>query len=172
MVALTKTWVSIAFVGVAACGGATTSSPANEDLSDGGFDGAGVASDGADRDDATLAPQCASSGDCYAVPHDCCGTCDDPLLVNGVQRRDYFQECKTRGCMPCSVNVRWLPICEANRCILTDLFVSSISACRVDDDCRLRWGALCCEPCFPVVDAELVAVSHTANLCSPNQGCD
>jgi hypothetical protein len=173
---MTKMSFWLAFVGVAACEGATTSSPANEDVSDAGFDGTGVepdTSDESDREDAILAPPCASSGDCYAVPRDCCGACDsDPMAVNGVQVRDYAKECRTRGCTPCRVSMRWLPICEANRCVLTDLFVSSISACQVDDDCRLRWGVLCCETCFPMVDGDLVAVSRTANLCSPNQGCD
>jgi hypothetical protein len=55
-----------------------------------------------------------------------------------------------------------------------DLRNDTLSACQVDDDCRLRWGNNCCEDCGGGNTEQLIAynknVSLEAEICDPNVG--
>ena len=126
--------------------------------------------------DSPIATSCAWSRECYAFPDDCCAVdCASVRLVpmNGIERRDYFHSCSARGCVACRVSAEWIPRCVENRCTFVDLGSSAFSACKVDDDCELRWGTNCCDLCHPNPATDLVSVARSATFCEDdNGGCD
>ena len=133
------------------------------------------ASDRADRPDSLDTTLCVRSSDCYVFPDDCCQTdCTAIVAVpmNGAGRREYFQSCSERNCKACVIGPETVPLCVDNRCSFVDLGSSSLSACRVDQDCKLRWGSACCPPCHPDSATDLAAVAQTAEFCAPDDRCD
>jgi hypothetical protein len=147
---------SAAVAGALACGGASATQ---------------------DNGDAGPGPlTCEGPTHCVAIRRDCCGGCvSEPVAAaKGETVRAYDESCITRGCPPCKVEARWVPTCSANQCALQDLYVSPLSACQVDADCRMRWTAECCEPCWPA-PTDLVSVSRSADFsafCAPRYSCD
>lgn len=156
-----------------ACGAHDSRSPADGGTSiDSGDSGDDRAQDAPDSPDPTF---CVRSGECIVRPADCCqADCGANAIVvlNGVGARDFAKSCLDRGCTPCRVSGRWVPQCVDGRCTITDLDASPHSACRADADCRLRWGAICCEKCHPDPAFDLVSVSRSAEFCGVGDSCD
>ncbi|HYP90285.1 MAG TPA: BPTI/Kunitz domain-containing protein [Polyangiaceae bacterium] len=55
----------------------------------------------------------------------------------------------------------FVPDCVAGQCTVVDLRTSPTTACRTNDDCRLRRGTGCCETCS---DENLVAVRNDGSF--------
>jgi hypothetical protein len=138
-------------------------------------DSAGASDTAGPPDSLDTTTFCVRSSQCYVFPDDCCQTdCTAivPVPMNGAGRREYFQFCSARNCMACVIGPETVPLCIDNRCSFVDLGSSSLSACRADQDCTLRWGTGCCWPCQPTRATDLVAVARTAEFCAPEDRCD
>jgi hypothetical protein len=145
---------------------------ADKDVSDGELVPADAVDSGPDSVDPFF---CNRSGQCFVKPEDCCrNDCSLDALVtkNSAGFTGYVLACAQRGCTPCRVNARWVPQCIDNRCTIVDLEASSISACRTDADCKLRWGATCCEKCHADPAFDLVSVSQSVLFCAAGDSCD
>jgi hypothetical protein len=128
---------------------------------------------GIDSSDPT---SCAGSMECDVVPKDCCNidcATTELIPVSAAAIRDYFRSCTQRGCTPCPVSAEWVSRCINNRCSVVDLGSSSFSVCKINDDCKLRWGSRCCDLCHPNLATDLVSVARAAMFCDPDYGgCD
>lgn len=165
------TWRAAITFATIACG-AGTSSPSP----DGGFPVEGGSSDIARKPNDVADPTfCTRSSECFIKPADCCqNDCMRDALVTRNSRGfdGYLTSCVERGCTPCRVSGRWVPQCVENRCTIVDLENSDLSACRAAADCKMRWGAVCCEPCSPDPAFDLVSVSRAATFCAAGDSCD
>jgi hypothetical protein len=144
----------------------------NADIADDGYVGTDVGDAGGDSVDPLF---CTRSGECFLRPEDCCGkdcSLDALITRNNAGFQGYLLRCAQRGCTPCHVSARWVPQCVEHRCTIVDLETSSISACRTDSDCKLRWEATCCEQCNADPDFDLVSVSQSSVFCAAGDNCD
>ena len=154
-----------------ACGTRDSGTPADSGIPTDGS-GQDAAQDAADSPDPT---SCVRSSECIVRPIDCCQSdCGGGAIavLNGVGARDFARSCLERGCTACRVSARWVPQCVDGRCAIIDLDASSLSTCRADVDCKLRWGAVCCEKCHPDAAFDLVSVSRSAEFCVSDDSCD
>jgi hypothetical protein len=129
---------------------------------------------------------CAVPGDCTLLATNCCGGyCSETPIsgwipVNiasvGVVQSQYCMD--PVACPDCMnfPHENYIGVCRAQQCVAVDIRTDAISACDLDQDCRLRFGADCCESCYGH-PTELVAVRADGQLeqevCNPQFGaCD
>ena len=129
---------------------------------------------------------CDGPGTCTLFATNCCGGYCDPnaslsgfKAVNATKVSELEQLiCDPNGvvCAGCASmdNPDYLALCRSGECTAVNLREDSLSACQLDDDCRLRWGSSCCESCGGGSEQNLIAYNKNANLeaevCEPNGG--
>jgi hypothetical protein len=130
---------------------------------------------------------CEAVGDCALMTNDCCGAPCDPSTsdfsaVNKDRMADFRQDscevvdgCEDRGCET-PTPTRFLATCRDERCVVEDTGSLPLTACAADEDCVLRLGLGCCEPCEGN-DAHLTSVRAdgledlAALTCAAGQRC-
>lgn len=180
------------FAVASACGGSTatdgkgTGGSATGGTSTGGSGGSGTGGTATGgTGNVTGLTACDSPGTCTLFAKNCCGGYCDPnaplsgwQAVNGSKLQQLeSQLCQgdiaCPGCMSYD-NPNYLALCRTGQCTALDLRTDELSACKSDDDCRLRWGSGCCETCSPMGPDSLITYNKNANLeaqvCEPNGG--
>jgi hypothetical protein len=130
---------------------------------------------------------CESAGECALMTSACCGApCQaqqaDFAAVNEKHMAEFRQEscegageCEGEGCAE-PVPPRFLATCSDATCQVRDVSTLPITECATAEDCKLRFGLDCCEPC-PGEAAQLTAVrgdalEELARLtCAPGERC-
>jgi hypothetical protein len=134
---------------------------------------------------------CDGPGQCILVEPQCCSSCAivslDKVIAIQAEKAEALKQ--SLGCgpgTPCPPCIGWIEpngfgACEGGSCRVEDLRLHAASACQSDGECRLRWGAGCCEACgsFGGPDGGLVALATSglakleALVCAPTaRGCD
>lgn len=128
---------------------------------------------------------CDVPSDCTLAGDSCCGPCGRPTLddVDAVDRGhldDHFADvCPSPlPCPECATtsNPDLLATCAAATCTALDVRQLALSACAVDDDCRLRVTG-CCECGGNTEPWALIAIARTGLaayqqlVCDPGQAC-
>lgn len=126
---------------------------------------------------------CSGPGQCVLVPSNCCGYCSQPRLEDffaihhDFESSFYAERCG--GAIECPSCETVMPgnftaVCRAGRCERVNVYEDDkLVGCDGNADCRLRWGAQCCEPCAPTPD-QLIAVANSAieqNQCGGGVPC-
>jgi hypothetical protein len=160
----------------------------------GGSGGTGVGgSSGGDVDAGVDWFACGGPGECVLTPRGCCGTGCEPVElsefvgINASYLSAYSGRaaCQAVDCAPVGCPYPTTPgtanrpsfaaLCVAGRCTAVDIRQNDLTACSADEQCYLRWGSACCEPCGGGPESDIVAFSHTADffgaLCGQNSGC-
>jgi len=110
---------------------------------------------------------CVPGDYCGLMPLNCCGYCGDVGLssytaIGSARETEWIQAFCTPAppCLACVTydNANYKAVCRGGFCRAIDIRTDELSACSVDTDCRLRWGAACCEFCGGT-DSSLIAVS-------------
>jgi len=135
----------------------------------------------------TYNDDCKEPSDCELVPVDCCGACmatsSDYVALNHDAERDYVanRRCTDRVCPECepTTTYQWLTaICVSGHCQVLDSRETKLTACNVSDDCSLRAGLACCEPCGEPSVTEYVALNTSEEaalgelVCDADTACD
>ncbi len=132
---------------------------------------------------ATSFDDCTDAGQCVLFAKNCCGSyCNDVpisayLPINGsfIQQVTAAQCVEPVGCPDCisMEQPNYFAACRANECVAVDLRTDALSACNSSAECRLRWGASCCESCSQDTN-QIVALNQNASLeqevCDPLAG--
>lgn len=128
---------------------------------------------------------CTVSTDCVVVPETCCGQCgvaarDDAIALREENRAEYRDlVCEDAPpCLPCAgdPDPTLVATCVAGLCEVVDLLEQEVTACSVNDDCRLRAQA-CCECGAGTGPGGLIALrsdavpAYQALVCPPDGGC-
>lgn len=120
---------------------------------------------------------CKLPSDCLVTGVGCCGICDGPNITAHdliAYNREYagFLQCGVPfgvagnaaepgvaapiACAPCPAPLPgqgtlqyFVPDCLAGQCAVTDLRTSPVTACKSNEECKLRYGLGCCEGCGP-----------------------
>lgn len=115
---------------------------------------------------------CDGPGQCLLVPSNCCGYCSQPelgdfLAINSDHESSFYGE-RCGGSIECPSCVTLMPgnftaLCRGpGRCQAVNVYDDdALVGCDAAEDCRLRWGAGCCEACAPTPD-QLIAVKVNA----------
>jgi hypothetical protein len=99
---------------------------------------------------------CTVSADCMIANRDCCGKCLEATLesVIAITKRgvDAYREavCTNSRCFACGTwsNPDLIAVCNNQKCQAIDITVDNrFTTCDADEDCVLRGGSGCCEPC-------------------------
>jgi len=163
-------FVALLFAG-AACGGTVEGGAGGSggNGGTGGTGGAGGTGGGVDYG------ACATGEPCVITPLDCCGPCgegqiDGAAAVASGQLQAYRSFVCSQMDVVCSDCIGWMNYalfgyCDMGQCVAADAREHAVSACSVDADCSLRYGADCCPRCtsegVPDAYVDLVAVSNT-----------
>ncbi|MGE0323560.1 MAG: hypothetical protein AB7K71_29175 [Polyangiaceae bacterium] len=112
---------------------------------------------------------CDGPGQCMLVPSNCCGYCSEPKLddfipINSsLESAFYSAQCSTIDCPSCITILpgNFTAICRAGRCERVNVYDDDkLVGCEKNEDCQLRWGSGCCEPCTPPTSDQLIAVAQ------------
>jgi hypothetical protein len=117
---------------------------------------------------------CRLPSDCVVTGTTCCGICDSDnitahdLIAYNKQYTGFLQcgiafdvaaggaasgAAAPIACAPCPLPQGsgtlhyFVPDCVAGQCAVTDLRTSAVTACKADDECKVRRGSGCCESC-------------------------
>jgi hypothetical protein len=99
---------------------------------------------------------CVAGDACVLVPTNCCGYCSaqtlDRFVAVNAQRAAEFTRQICPNPMPCPACVNYpephyTATCRRGHCVAVDVRYDALGACNTSADCRLRWGAECCERC-------------------------
>ena len=130
---------------------------------------------------------CDAPGQCALMTTDCCGapcdaTASDFSAVNVDRMHEFRQDscdvvdgCDGLGCTTPTAP-RFLATCRDEQCVVQDTADLPLSACSADEDCILRFGLGCCEPCSGEA-AQLTSVRAdglaelAALTCAPDDRC-
>ncbi|GMV18052.1 MAG: hypothetical protein HS104_25395 [Polyangiaceae bacterium] len=166
--------------GGSSSGGASSGGTSSGGASSGGSGGTGAVSGSGGAGGSPSWTACKDPGTCQLLPTNCCGYCGPAPLsgfeaVNESHVQDYTaQTCADpQACPDCITfeEPNYLALCRNGTCTEVDLRLDALSACSGDGDCRLRYGAGCCESCGGM---GLVALNKDAKLgaevCSPFAG--
>ena len=116
---------------------------------------------------------CDAASDCMLTLNSCCGshlasgfTAHD-LIAHNVKYQDQLDRCQEVDCVGPGEDLNgerkfFVPECVQKECRVVDLRTSEVTACDMDDDCRLRLGAGCCEGCGAATD--LISVRKGASF--------
>jgi hypothetical protein len=129
---------------------------------------------------------CNAPGQCVLAAAGCCGPCGTPELdayvaINGVNEPAFHKSVcpEEPPCVPCETtpNPNLFAYCDAGHCVAADIRTHAVSLCKTAADCRLRWGADCCEGCGLASLSDLTSVASTEMptletlVCAPEVGC-
>jgi hypothetical protein len=129
---------------------------------------------------------CAEPTECQLVENDCCGgycfehPLSDYTAINGKHIGDLSglicsEPVACPGCAGLWSHPNYTALCRDGRCSAVDVRNDELSQCVTDADCRLRWGASCCESCGAGAVDQLTALSLLVNLdaalCGSAGGC-
>src|SRR5262249_14612110 len=117
---------------------------------------------------------CTGPGECVLATSDCC-LCGQPELGDYVaMSSDKAAACTCTGpACGCATmdNPNRAATCEDGTCAAWDVRKEdAYSACKTPDDCRLRLGLACCEPCGGA-DYEVVAIRGDAESLLKSKTC-
>lgn len=114
----------------------------------------------------------------------CCPSCGEPNVGSFVgvkaELAVTYHELMcidSKGCGLCMPppHPSFTAVCRQSECTVIDIRSDELSACASNEDCRLRWGALCCESCSGS-ESNLVAVGKLVDfdqaVCSATSACD
>ena len=132
---------------------------------------------------------CKLPSDCMVTGTGCCGICDSgnigahDLIAYNKQYANLLQcglalDIASGGtgsagvaapvaCVPClppagpGTLMYFVPDCVAGQCVVEDLRVSPVTACKTSDECKLRHGTSCCEGCG---SDDLIAVRNDGSF--------
>lgn len=104
---------------------------------------------------------CKVASDCVLGPNGCCGVCDGPSVTAHDFRAYNKQHALEASACPngdvaCGACPTpegeltykyFVPNCVNNECVVEDIRKSDATACKSDQDCKLRNGSGCCEGC-------------------------
>ena len=140
--------ILVGVIVAAACGSST---PPEDDS------GSGASGAGAVEDPAWFT--CAQNSECELAPTTCCETCgpQSTASVRGVNNAlltawgefacaaEGNPICPPADCATATEHV--IAQCRGTVCEAVDVREDTLTACGMDSDCLLRWGADCCELC-------------------------
>jgi hypothetical protein len=128
---------------------------------------------------------CTLNSECTLAAKSCCGVCGNPKLedVDAVNE-DYLDDHKRAVCptpvvcaaCPTQENPDLHATCGGGSCKAFDIRRDSVSACKSDDDCRLRVAG-CCECGGSTSASDLIAINGSSEsryidlVCDPEQAC-
>lgn len=105
---------------------------------------------------------CKVAEDCVLAATGCCGVCDGPdvtahdFVAYNKQYTEKSPLCPQEQDVSCGACPEpgsqgalkyFVPNCVAGECVIEDIRASDVTACKFNDDCRLRNGTACCEAC-------------------------
>ena len=125
---------------------------------------------------------CDDVSECTLMTYGCCGVCGVPRLTDLMPIRwDKTEAYRDLHCTPeppcpacpSAPNTRYPAMCRGGECVAVDPLQDEASTrCDRDEDCVVRWGGLCCEPCG-AWEAEPIAVNraYKQSVCGDNYAC-
>ena len=157
--------------GTGATDGATGGDASGATGGNGATSGTGAAGEGATGGSGgSSGHPCGASAACDLVPTDCCGYCGNSTVDQwfAIATEDYtdyqIANCSDVACPACVT--RRMPniaaVCRNDECVAVDITMDELSACTVNEDCRLRWGTGCCEGC-DADSGDLIALAKSVN---------
>lgn len=133
---------------------------------------------------------CGAAGTCVLALQDCCGPCGDPAITDyDAVNRDaedahFAAVCPDPAGTPCpgcavDPDPNLFAYCDLDggRCVGADLPRTELASCETWEDCTLRAGVGCCEPCEAADPWAWVALRADAVddlealVCEPGTGC-
>jgi hypothetical protein len=129
-------------------------------------------------DDVPFGPGgCMQSSDCTVISMRCCGPCDSARFDNvvAVNRRNAGVIAATNcgpidcdGC-PADPSMAWFSArCIDNQCVAFDAREQPITECERMDNCSLRYGLGCCEPCAGSYESLVALSSESLSYTCPD----
>jgi hypothetical protein len=125
---------------------------------------------------------CDGPGQCTLTFEGCCGPCGvpeaDQLVPVALDQLDAFRD---QSCMPgdpcpdclSCTNGELFAYCESGSCAGAHLDDFNLRACDDNDDCRLRFGSECYEPCGGIPECDgLTAINIAAGSTLADLVCD
>lgn len=119
---------------------------------------------------------CQAATDCAIGSPSCCGACDGAgvsahnfIAYARKHQNAVYEMCQLVdiACAPCyqppadEEQLKYfIPDCVQGQCVVHDIRKSAVTACKTEQDCRLRSGTQCCEGC----GSELVSVANNGGL--------
>jgi len=125
---------------------------------------------------------CDDVSECTLITKNCCGVCGTPRFSDLMPIRwDKAEEYRDQNCdphepcpsCPSSPNTMYPAMCRGGDCVAVDPLADDASIrCDRDEDCVVRWGGLCCEPC-QAWNADPIAVNrqYQQAVCGNNYAC-
>lgn len=178
---------SLALVGAFVALVASACSPDSSLFGTGGTGGSGGTGGGGGRDAGKIDfAACNGPGQCTLVASGCCDACGMPQLsgltaVNKENVPEFKKEVcpEPEQCPGCETkfNPNLFAYCESGKCVGADMRTDPVSQCHKPADCKLRFGAGCCESCTGTEEQlTSVAINNENDLkslvCSPGTVCE
>ncbi len=163
-------------------GGTSTGGTSAGGTSSGGTSAGGTSTGGAGGGTANEWTHCDDVSECTLITTNCCGVCGTPrfsdLMAIRWDKTDDYRDLHCNPHPPCpdcpsAQNTAYPAMCRGGDCVAVDPRNDYPSTrCDRDEDCVVRWGGLCCEPCS-AWSAEPIAVNrdYQQSVCGDNYAC-